>query len=128
MTEDKKKVLLLIEDNPLLTGMYKAAFEKRSVAVEVAHDGNTGFDMAKQMKPEVILLDLLMPGIDGLEVLRLLKEDKTTKDIKVVILTIDATEENRKKAMNFGIADFLIKQEMKLNEIVERVLSHFNHE
>lgn len=121
----EKNILLLIEDNPLLVGMYKAAFENKGFAVIFAHDGEAGFKIAKKEKPDLILLDLLMPGLGGFEVLEMLKANKLTKGIKVVVLTIDDKIEDREKAMKMGAEDYLIKQELELQEIVERVAKKF---
>ncbi len=119
-----KKVLLLIEDNPLLTGLYKTAFEKEGLEVLFAHDGETGIALAKEKQPNAILLDLLMPGIDGLEVLKKIKSNSITKKIMVIILTIVSKEDSQKKAKDLGAEDYLIKSELELNEIVNRVLEH----
>lgn len=126
MTEQKNKhLLLIIEDNPLLIGMYKAAFEKKGVEVSLAHDGDSGIQLAKDRKPDVIILDLLMPGTDGMQVLRALKNDSTTKDIKVVVLTIVPKAEKLAEAEKLGIVDYLLKSELELHEIVDKVLAHF---
>lgn len=93
----KKKILLLIEDNPLLTGMYQAAFEKRDVELLIAHDGETGLKLAKEKKPDVILLDLLMPGMNGYEVLEKVREDGGLSGIKIIILTVLSDENHKKK-------------------------------
>ncbi|MBI2591571.1 MAG: response regulator [Candidatus Brennerbacteria bacterium] len=118
-------ILLLIDDNPLLRGMYEAAFTKRGLKVFFSHDGESGIKIAKEKKPHVILLDLLMPGINGFEVLKRLKEDKDTENIKVIILSIISDQQHQKKAEKLGANDYLIKSELKLNEIVDRVMKHF---
>lgn len=128
MSTNPQHILLLIDDNPLLRGMYEAAFANRGLKVFFAHDGESGIKIAKEQKPHVILLDLLMPGIDGFEVLKRLKEDPDTQNIKVVILTIIADQKHRTKAEKLGAHDYLIKSELKLNEIVERVMKHFSEE
>jgi len=120
----KKKLLLLIEDNPLLTGMYKIAFEKRGVELSIAHDGESGLKLAKDEKPDAILLDLLMPGMDGYEVLEKVRKDKEISDIKVVILTVLSDEEHKKKAKDLGANDYLVKSELELHEIVDKVIEH----
>lgn len=122
----KKRLLLLIEDNPLLTGMYSAAFEKAGFEVIFAHDGETGLVMAKEKKPDGIILDFLMPGMDGLEVLSELKKDTATRKIKVIILTVVAQKKYIDKAKELGVVDYLLKPELDLNEIVNRITSHFN--
>lgn len=121
----KKKLLLLIEDNPLLTAMYETAFAKAGFEVIFAHDGETGLALAKDKKPDGIILDLLMPGMNGFSVLEKLKEDETTRDITVVVLTVVTKQEDLERAKQLGAADCLIKPELTLAEIVKRVGSHF---
>ena len=120
----KKKLLLLIEDNPLLTSMYEAAFEKADFEVIFAHDGEAGLALVKDKHPDCVLLDLLMPGIDGLTVLERLKKDDVTKDIKVIVLTVVTKKEDLEMAKKLGAIDCLVKPELTLAEIVERVISH----
>lgn len=119
----KKKVLLIVEDNPLLAEMYKAAFERADIEVSVANNGKDGLALIKKEKPNLVLLDILMPEISGLEVLKELKKSGI-KGIKVIVLTILSDEETRQKAEEFGIADYLIKSDLDLSEIVERVKKH----
>ena len=104
-----QNILLLIEDNPLLTGMYKTAFEKKGLEVVIAHDGDTGIELAKEKKPDIVLLDLLMPGVDGFEVLKELKKDESTKHIKVVVLTVVKDKKSQEKAEKLGAVDYLLK-------------------
>ena len=119
-----KKLLLLVEDNPLLMGLYKAAFREKGVEIEVANDGKTGLDIAKRDKPDLIVLDILMVGMSGLEVLEALRKDDATKDIGVVILTIVNKKETIEKAKALGVKDYLIKSELKVDEIVKAVTAH----
>ena len=120
----EKKILLLIDDNPLLTGLYKAAFEKHGFNVFFAHNGEDGLKLAKEKSPDIVLLDILMPGIDGFEVLKTLKSDPTTKKAKVIILTVVVDKNAEEKAKKLGALDYLIKPQLKLKEIVDRVLAH----
>ena len=122
----KKKLLLLIEDNPLLTGMYETAFEKEGFEVILAHDGKSGLLLAKDKKPDGILLDLLMPGMDGYGVLKELKKEVSTKNIKVIVLTVVADKAALERAEKAGAAECLIKSELKLSEIVDRAISYFS--
>jgi len=119
-----KTLLLLIEDNPLLTGLYRAAFEKKGFEVIFAHDGESGLTLAKARKPHLIVLDLLMPGMDGYEVLARIKNDAETAHIKVVILTIINEKGAQKKAVKLGAVDFLVKSDLTLAKIVERIITH----
>lgn len=125
-TKNQKDVLLLVEDNPLLTTMYKTAFEKRGVNVILAHDGEVGYKIAKERRPHVIVLDLLMPGIGGLETLKKLKSDSDTKGIRVIVLTVVNDKKSESEAKKLGASEYLLKAELKLEEIVERVLKYFS--
>lgn len=121
----KKRLLLLIEDNALLTGMYETAFMKAGFEVVSVHDGKIGITFAKDKNPDGIILDLLMPGMDGFSVLEQLKNDRKTKAIKVIILTAVTKKEDLEKAKKLGALDCLIKPELTLAEIVKRVAAHF---
>ena len=120
-----KKILLLIEDNPLLTGMYKTAFEKAGFDVILAHDGEAGLALAKEKQPAGIILDLLMPGTDGFVVLIKLQSDPAMKNIKTIVLTSVTKQEDLEKAKSLGAVDCLIKSELTLADIVERIKKQF---
>lgn len=122
----KHTILLLIEDSPLLTAMYQAALEKAGFDVLVAHDGETGLSIAKEKKPSGIILDILMPGMDGYEVLKKIKEDKDTRNAKVIILSIVAEKEAQEKAKKLGAADYIVKTDLTLSETVEKIVSFFH--
>ena len=120
-----KKLLLLIEDNPLLTGLYQTAFEKAGFEVLLAHDGETGLHLAQEKNPEGIVLDLLMPGIDGFEVLKQLKDHESTKHMKTVVLTSLIEGKDLERAKKLGALDCIVKSESTLAEIVERAGTYF---
>ncbi len=121
----KKTLLLLIDDNPLLTGVYKSAFERAGFEIILAHNGKTGLALAKEKQPHGIVLDILMPGIDGFTVLQELRADATTKDIKTIVLTSVAKEEDLEKARRLGALDCLVKSELTLADIVSRATKDF---
>lgn len=115
------KTILFIEDNPLLTGLYKAAFEKKGVDVLVAHNGQEGIELVKEKKPSLVVLDFLMAGMNGFEVLEALKKDPATKEVKVVMLTVSSEAQHQQKAKELGAAAYLIKSELSVNQIVDAV-------
>ena len=118
----EKETLLIIEDNPLLSGMYKSTFEKRGLNVIIAFNGEMGLQIVKEHPINIIILDLLMPGMNGIEILRKLKNNPETKEIKVFILTSVKEQDYIDDAKKFGAADYLIKTDLALSEIVDRVL------
>lgn len=117
----QKHLLLLIEDNPLLTGLYKTAFEKEGFTVLVSHDGQGGLQIAKEKKPEVILLDYLMSGMNGLQVLENLKTDPATKNITVIMLSVSGDEDKKNKAKELGAKDYMVKSDLSVGDIVKNV-------
>jgi DNA-binding response OmpR family regulator len=121
-----KKAILLIEDNPLLTGLYSAGFKKEGMNVYVVHNGEDGLKMMEELDPDIVLLDLFMPGMDGIQVLEKMRSNPRTKDIKVIVLTINDKEDVKTRAKELGIVDYLLKQEMHLDEIIKRVVAHLS--
>ena len=115
----------MVEDNALLLGLYQAAFEKAGFTVVCAHDGKTGLAIAKEKVPDGIILDLLMPGTDGFHFLEELKKDPKTSGIKTIVLTVVKKEEELERAKNLGAIECLVKSDLRLAEIIERVRAHF---
>ncbi len=98
--------VLLIEDNELNRDMLKRRLERKEFIVSCAEDGQSGLDMAKNEMPDIILLDLSLPVIDGWNVARKLKADSNTKDIPIIALTAHAMKGDREKALDSGCDDY----------------------
>lgn len=125
------KVLLLIEDDPLMLRLYRKIFKLEGYEIELAAGGQEGLDKAKSDKPTLVLLDIMMPKMDGFEVLGKLKEDPETKDIPVVVLTNLAGTQDAKKAMEMGALKYIIKSEQDPKEVatlVKEVLENLPEE
>ena len=98
--------VLLIEDNELNRDMLKRRLERKEFIVSCAEDGQSGIDMAKNEMPDIILLDLSLPVIDGWNVARQLKADPNTKHIPIIALTAHAMKGDREKALDAGCDDY----------------------
>ena len=98
--------VLLIEDNELNRDMLKRRLERKEFTVSCAEDGQSGIDMAKNKMPDIILLDLSLPVIDGWNVAKKLKADVNTKDIPIIALTAHAMKGDREKALDAGCDDY----------------------
>ena len=98
--------VLLIEDNELNRDMLTRRLERKEFIVSCAEDGQSGIDMAKNEMPDIILLDLSLPIIDGWNVARQLKADANTKDIPIIALTAHAMKGDREKALDAGCDDY----------------------
>jgi len=106
------KKVLLVEDEPLLVSLYKETFEGQSYRFDVVESGSEALNFVKNNKPDLILLDILLPGMNGFEVLRKLKSSAKTKDIPVIVLTnlgSEETDKDKQLALSLGAVDYLIK-------------------
>jgi len=101
--------ILLIEDEPTIQRLIAYALQTKGHEVSVAHDGCEGFQAAQARPPDLILLDMVMPEMSGMEVLMALKEDSRLKSIPVLIVTASAQKEEAEKAIESGAAGYLIK-------------------
>jgi len=118
-----KKVpsILLIDDDDFLINIYKTKFEMEKFKVYTASDGEEGFLMAQRKNPDIILLDVLMPKMDGFTVLDKLKSLEKTKKIPVILHTNLGQKEDVEKGLAKGAVDYVIKSHFKPSEIVDKV-------
>jgi len=121
MSEIKKNNVLLVEDDSFLANIYKTKFEMEGFGVFIADNGEAAVDEAKKKIPNIILLDILLPKMDGFMVLEALKKDNTTKNIPVILLTNLGQKDDVEKGLQMGAVDYLIKAHFKPSEVVEKV-------
>ncbi len=117
---DAKKILL-IEDEQILVELYQMKFENEGLNLIVAMDGEDGLMMAKKEKPDLILLDIVLPGMNGYQVLDALKADKETKNIKVYILSNLGQKEEIDQGLEGGADGYLIKANITPSQLVDSV-------
>ena len=115
--------ILIIEDDALISRMYKKALSFEGFEVAVARNGREGLEEAQRTSPELILLDIMMPKMNGLEVLQRLKADEKLKKIPVVVLTNLSGTQDAQKAKQLGAKDYLVKSEYKPKEIADKIKS-----
>ena len=120
-TESKKKKILIAEDDSFLSEMYAAKLELENFEVLIATNGEEALDKMKLNKPDIILLDLLMPKKDGFEVLREKFIDPGIKDIPVIVLTNLSQKEQIRKCYELGAKDFLIKAYFVPTEVIKKI-------
>ena len=123
MAQPLKNKILIIEDDLFLLEIYAHKFSDADFDIVTALDGESALEVAHKEKPDVILLDLILPKIDGLEVLRLLKKDKEFSSIPVVILTNRGEKDLVEKAVKLGAAAFITKITYTPTEVVSKVKS-----
>ncbi|MFH1236416.1 MAG: response regulator [Parcubacteria group bacterium] len=121
----KSLKILLVEDEKMLSEMYVAKFSKEGVKVMTAADGVAGLEIAKRELPDIILLDIIIPKIDGFAVLKELKSDPSTRKIPIILLTNLGQDEDVNKGKDLGADDYFIKSDHTPAEVVLKVRSFF---
>ncbi len=113
--------ILVVEDDKFLRELITQKLSREGYDVKEAVDGEDGVVKVKEEKPDIILLDLILPGIDGFEVLAKIKEDSETESIPVVILSNLGQRDDVERGLKLGAVDFLIKAHFTPGEIIEKV-------
>ena len=114
-------ILLIVEDDPLMSRMYQRIFTFEKYQIEIANDGLSGLDKARTVKPSLILLDVMMPKMNGMEVLDKLKQDPELKKIPVVMLTNLAGQQDAETALMKGAVKYIVKSEHDPKEVANMV-------
>ena len=121
--EKNKLHVLIVEDDIFLADIYQKKFVMEGYKVTTANNGEKGLEEARKKKPDIVLLDVLLPKLDGFAVLERLKADASTKDIPVILLTNLGQKDDVDKGLTIGAADYLIKAHFKPSEVLEKVKS-----
>ena len=103
------KKILLVEDDPFLIDIYTTKLKESGFSVKVGTDGEQALNLAKEKKLDLIVLDIVLPQIDGWEILRKIKSDPKLKNLKVIILSNLGQKEEVEKGINLGATKYLIK-------------------
>ena len=117
----KSKSILLVEDDEFLAELYATKLNLEGFEVSLAVDGEKGVKMAKEVKPHLIFLDIILPKMDGFEVLKTIKQDKDLKNIPVILLTNLSQKDEVKKGLDLGANDYLIKAHFMPSEVVKKI-------
>jgi DNA-binding response OmpR family regulator len=113
--------VLVVEDDRFLRRACEASLRHRGFDVIVAADGEEGLQLARAERPALVLLDLLMPKMSGLEVLRALKGDEATRGIPVLVLSNSSRQQDVDEIMQLGAVGYLVKADLSLRELGDRV-------
>ena len=118
--------IAIIEDDPVIRQMYLMKFEAAGFTVETAENGQEGVALVKKLLPDIILLDISMPVMNGDEALAAIRGESWGKDIPVMILTNLGEEEAPKDLRNYGIHSYIVKAELTPSQVVGRVKDALN--
>lgn len=117
----KKYKILIVEDESALSKVLEDKFEREGYDVITANNGEIGLDKALSDLPDLVLLDIAMPVMDGLEMLRILREDKRGRDLLVIILTNYGDMEKFAQAKDLNVVDYLVKADWGMRDVVDKV-------
>ncbi|HSX02261.1 MAG TPA: response regulator [Candidatus Saccharimonadia bacterium] len=118
---DQKVKVAIIEDDMAIVQMYRVKFENEGYEVATAGDGAGGLELIESFAPDIILLDLMMPNMNGLEMLQKLRSQANGRDAKVVVLTNMGDTETATRVYKMAADDYIVKAEMTPKEVTERV-------
>lgn len=119
--EPSNPTVLIVDDETALTNVLARKFTEEGIVAYTAYNGREGLAIALEKHPDLILLDIMMPEMDGFDVMHALQNDVWGKDVPVIFLTNSSSIDTVAKAVSTGMSEFLVKTDMKLDEVVEHV-------
>lgn len=121
---DEKKKILLVEDDIALAAVYRSRLELEGFTIREVNNGEDALSAAVEFKPDLILLDAMMPKISGFDVLDILRNTPDTTNIRVIMLTALSQTKDKERAEALGVDDYLVKSQVVIGDVVERVKHH----
>lgn len=119
-----KKKILLVEDDTALAAVYKSRLELEGFEIREVNNGEEALSAAIDFKPDLILLDAMMPKISGFDVLDILRNTAATANIRVIMLTALSQPKDKERAESLGVDDYLVKSQVVIGDVVERIKHH----
>ena len=123
---EAKKKILLVEDDEVLASVYHARLELEGFDIKEVHNGEEALSAALDYRPDLILLDAMMPKISGFDVLDILRNTPETMNLRVIMLTALSQDKDRQRAESLGVDDYLVKSQVVIGDVVSRVKHHLN--
>lgn len=113
--------IMIVDDDKNIREMYSATLESQGYNIISVSDGEKALDSIMREKPDLILLDIMMPQIHGLHILDIIKATPDTKDVKIIMLTALSDEETKKQAKKYGATDYIVKSQVSMQEVLKRI-------
>jgi DNA-binding response OmpR family regulator len=121
---DLKKKILLVEDDEALASVYKSRLDIEGFDTKGVYNGEDALSAAMKFKPDLILLDAMMPKISGFDVLDILRNTPETAQVRVIMLTALSQPKDKERAEALGVNDYLVKSQVVIGDVIERVKFH----
>ena len=120
----QKKKILLVEDDTALSAVYRSRLEIEGFDVREANNGEDALSATVEYRPDLILLDVMMPKISGFDVLDILRNTPETANVRIIMLTALSQPKDRERAEGLGVDDYLVKSQVVIGDVVARVKHH----
>ena len=121
---EARKKILLVEDDEVLASVYRARLEMEDFEVMEVHDGEQALTAALKCRPDLIILDAMMPKISGFDVLDILRNTPETMNLQIIMLTALSQESDRERAEKLGVDEYLVKSQVMISDVIEKVREH----
>ena len=121
---DGKRKILLVEDDETLAEVYKQRLELEGFDVNHVNNGEDALATAVKFRPDLVLLDVMMPKLNGFDVLDIMRQTPETRNVHIIMLTALSQPKDEQRAKDLGADDFLIKSQVVIGDVVERVRHH----
>jgi DNA-binding response OmpR family regulator len=127
MPEDMKgKKILLVEDDDALANVYIMRLNAEGFDVKRVANGEDALAAAKEHKPDLVLLDAMMPKVSGFDVLDILRNTPETANLKIIMLTALSQESDKQRAQGLGVDDYLVKSQVVISDVIDRIKYHLS--
>ena len=120
----QKKKILLVEDDTALSAVYRSRLEIEGFDVREANNGEDALSATVEYRPDLILLDVMMPKISGFDVLDILRNTPETANVRIIMLTALSQPKDRERAESLGVDDYMVKSQVVIGDVVARVKHH----
>jgi DNA-binding response OmpR family regulator len=120
----RAKRILFVEDDDALAGVYLVRLQAEGFEVKRVANGEEALAAATEFKPDLVLLDVMMPKVSGFDVLDILRNTPETANLKVIMLTALSQDSDRKRAESMGVDDYLVKSQVVISDVVDRIKKH----
>lgn len=121
MSDSKQKLVLIVEDDDNLANVYTTRLQAEGFDVKRVPNGEDALSVALASKPDLILLDVMMPKVSGFDVLDILRNTPETANVKIIMLTALSQDADKAKAESLGVNDYLIKSQVVIADVVDRI-------
>lgn len=120
----QRKKILLVEDEMALSAVYRSRLELEGFDVREVHNGEDALSATVEYRPDLILLDAMMPKISGFDVLDILRNTPETANVRIIMLTALSQPKDKERAESLGVDDYLVKSQVVISDVVSRIKYH----